>query len=275
MKKLFALFALVGILSFSVYAQESVAPAADDQDATTIVSDSTAAAPAVEEAVEEAAEDAAEPQGGLYKALKTKFIEGSAGFMSSIALALILGLAFCIERIIYLNLSSVDVKELLDKVEKALLEDKDVEKAKNICKNTRGPVASIFYQGLLRLDQGVDVAEKSIISYGGVQSGLMERNFPWISLFISISPSLGFLGTVIGMIQAFDKIQQVGDISPTVVAGGMKVALITTVFGLIAAMILQVFFNYILSKEDAIVGDMEDASISLLDILAKMELENK
>jgi biopolymer transport protein ExbB len=181
-------------------------------------------------------------------------------------------LAFAIERIIYLNLSEIDTKQLLSKVEQALMVDKDMEKAKEICKNTRGPIASIFYQGLLRMDEGVELAEKSIISYGGVQTGLMERNLPWISLFIALSPSLGFLGTVIGMIQAFDKIQQVGDISPTIVAGGMKVALITTVYGLISAMILQVFYNYILSKIDAIVNDMEDSSISLLDMLVKIEV---
>ncbi len=271
MKKFIALFTLVSFLSFGVFAQEAVAPVADE-DTATVVADSIAAA--AEETVA-AAEAEQGPLGGIYKTLKIKFIEGSAGFMSCVALALILGLAFCIERILYLNMASVDVKELLDKVEKALLEDKDVEKAKEICKNTRGPVASIFYQGIANLDQGIDIAEKHLISYGGVQTGLMERNFPWISLFISMSPSLGFLGTVIGMIQAFDKIQQVGDISPTVVAGGMKVALITTVFGLIAAMILQVFFNYIMSKVDSLTGDMEDATITLLDIFAKMDLESK
>lgn len=269
MKKLVVLFTLVGLFGFAAFAQnaEAITPV-EGQDTVTAVADTTAAL--AEEPAEAVAEDGV--IGGLYKTIKIKFIEGSAGFMSCVALALVLGLAFCIERIIYLNMSAVDVKALLAKVEKALLEDKDVEKAKQICKNTRGPVASIFYQGILRLDQGVEVAEKSIISYGGVQTGLLERNFPWISLFIAISPSLGFLGTVIGMIAAFDKIQQVGDISPTVVAGGMKVALITTVFGLLAAMILQVFFNYIMTKVDAIVGDMEDASISLLDIFAKMDL---
>ncbi|MBQ9201651.1 MAG: MotA/TolQ/ExbB proton channel family protein [Bacteroidales bacterium] len=272
MKKFIALFTLLSFLSFGIFAQETVVPAEGQEE--TVVADS--AAVVQEDAVAEDAAAEEGPIGGIYKSLKIKFIEGSAGFMSCVALALVLGLAFCIERILYLNMSSVDVKVLLAKIEKALLEEKDVEKAMNICKNTRGPVASIFYQGISRLDQGVEVAEKSIISYGGVQTGLMERNFPWISLFIAISPSLGFLGTVIGMIQAFDKIQQVGDISPTVVAGGMKVALITTVFGLISAMILQIFFNYILSKVDSIVGDMEDSSISLLDIFAKMDIaQNK
>lgn len=269
MKKLFALLALVGMLTFST------TPLALAQDAVTQTPDSTLATAdstvTEEEVVEEVAEETT-AIGGVYKALKIKYIEGDAFFMSFVALALILGLAFSIERIIYLNLSQVNSKALLSKVEEALLVDKDLAKAKEICKNTRGPIASIFYQGLLRMDEGVEVAEKSIISYGGVQTGLMERNLPWISLFIAISPSLGFLGTVIGMIQAFDKIQQVGDISPTVVAGGMKVALITTVFGLISAMILQVFYNYILSKIDGIVNEMEDSSISLLDILVKIEV---
>ncbi len=267
MKKLFALLALVGMLTFST------APLAWAQDAPQ-PPDSALAAPDSTVIEEEEAVVAEETStiGGVYKALKIKYIEGDAFFMSFISLVLILGLAFAIERIIYLNLSEIDTKQLLSKVEQALMVDKDMEKAKEICKNTRGPIASIFYQGLLRMDEGVELAEKSIISYGGVQTGLMERNLPWISLFIALSPSLGFLGTVIGMIQAFDKIQQVGDISPTIVAGGMKVALITTVYGLISAMILQVFYNYILSKIDAIVNDMEDSSISLLDMLVKIEV---
>lgn len=267
MKKLFALLALVGMLTFST------APLAWAQDAPQ-TPDSALAAPDSTVIEEEEAVVAEETStiGGVYKALKIKYIEGNAFFMSFISLVLILGLAFAIERIIYLNLSEIDTKQLLSKVEQALMVDKDMEKAKEICKNTRGPIASIFYQGLLRMDEGVELAEKSIISYGGVQTGLMERNLTWISLFIALSPSLGFLGTVIGMIQAFDKIQQVGDISPAIVAGGMKVALITTVYGLISAMILQVFYNYILSKIDAIVNDMEDSSISLLDMLVKIEV---
>lgn len=266
MKKLLALFALMGILAIgttsSVVAQD-IDTAVDTAMAQT---DSTA----VEEAVTE--EVPAEPEGGIYKALKIKYIEGSAFFMSFVSLALVLGLAFCIERIIYLNLSETNSEKLLKAIEEKLLA-KDVEGAKEVCRNTRGPIASIFYQGLIRYDEGIDVIEKSVVSYGGVQAGLLEKNLPWISLFIALSPSLGFLGTVIGMIQAFDNIQRVGDISPTVVAGGMKVALITTVYGLISAMILQLFYNYILTKIDAITNDMEDASISLLDILVKAELK--
>jgi biopolymer transport protein ExbB len=204
----------------------------------------------------------------LMQAIKTKFIEGGAGFMSLIVICLIIGLALSIERILYLTFAKTNTKKLLAAVEKAL-DEGGIEKAKEVCRNTRGPVASIFYQGLLRYDQGVDTVEKTIVSYGSVQMSNMENGLSWISLFIAIAPSLGFLGTVIGMIQAFDAIQAAGDISPNVVAGGMKVALITTVAGLIVAMILQIFYNYILAKIDSITIDMEDSSISLIDILTK------
>ena len=188
--------------------------------------------------------------------------------MALVALALILGLAVCIERILYLSLSKTNTKALLKNVEDALNEG-GVEKALEVCRNTRGPVASIFYQGLSRYDEGLDVVEKTVSSYGGVQLGLLEKNLSWITLFISIAPSLGFMGTVIGMIEAFDKIQQVGDISATVVAGGIKVALLTTLWGLIVAIVLQLFYNYILSQIEALVNEMEDASISLLDIVTE------
>ena len=204
----------------------------------------------------------------LHQALKTKFIEGGAGFMSLIIICLIIGLALAIERILYLSFSKVNTKKLVEKVEEALANG-GIEAAKDVCRETRGPVASIFYQGLLRYDQGVDVVEKTIVSYGSVQMSNMENGLSWISLFIALAPSLGFLGTVIGMIQAFDAIQAAGDISPNVVAGGMKVALITTVGGLIVAMILQVFYNYILAKIDSISIDMEDSSICLIDALTK------
>lgn len=213
-------------------------------------------------------------EGGIHQALKTKFIEGGADFMSLVAIALILGLAFCLERIIYLNLADTNADKLLKGIEEAL--DKgDVEGAKAIARDTRGPIASIAYQGLMRIDQGIDVVEKSIISYGGVQGGLLEKNLSWITLFIAMAPSLGFLGTVIGMIMAFDKIEQVGDISPTVVAGGMKVALITTVGGLVVALVLQIFYNYLLSQLEAILNKMEDASISLIDLVVKYNLKYK
>ena len=188
--------------------------------------------------------------------------------MSLVLICLILGLALAIERILYLAFSKTNTVKLLDQVEAALKEG-GVEKAKEVCRNTRGPVASIFYQGLLRADQGIDVVEKTIVSYGSVQMSLMEKGLSWISLFIAIAPSLGFLGTVIGMIQAFDDIQNAGDISPNIVAGGMKVALITTVGGLIVAVILQLFYNYILSKIDSLTIDMEDASIRFVDTMAK------
>ena len=232
------------------------------------------AAPAAVEQADAAAPVVAEEGGGIHKELKVKYIEGSAFFMSFISIALVIGLAFCIERIIYLSLAEINTKKFVTSIE-AAMEKGDVEAAKDIARNTRGPIASIYYQGLMRLDQGVDVVEKSVVSYGGVQAGYLEKGCSWITLFIAMSPSLGFLGTVIGMVQAFDKIQQVGDISPTVVAGGMKVALITTIFGLIAALILQVFYNYILSKIEALTSDMEDSSVTLLDMVVKYELKYK
>jgi biopolymer transport protein ExbB len=204
----------------------------------------------------------------VYQQIKAKFIEGGVEFMALVVICLILGLALCIERIIYLNLSTTNTKKLLAKVEEAL-NNGGVEAAKEVCRNTRGPVAAIFNQGLDRAEQGLDAVEKSVVSYGGVQAAQLESGLSWISLFIGVAPNLGFLGTVIGMIQAFDAIQAAGDISPTVVAGGMKVALITTVGGLVVAVILQFFYNYIVSKVDSIIVDMEDASVSLVDLLVK------
>ena len=215
-----------------------------------------------------------EEGGGLHKELKPNFIEGEASFMALVAIALVLGLAFCIERIIYLSLAETNTKKLMANIE-AALEKGDVEAAKTVCRNTRGPVASICYQGLMRIDEGIDVVERSVVSYGGVQAGYLEKGCSWITLFIAMAPSLGFLGTVIGMVMAFDKIQQAGDISPTVVAGGMKVALITTIFGLVVALILQVFYNYILSKIEGLTSEMEDSSITLLDMITKYNLKYK
>ena len=262
MKKFFMFLAVAGVLTFSAI----TASAQDEQ----------AAAPAATEQVTEADDNAevnpfnVKSEVPLHQALKTKFIEGGAGFMALIIICLIIGLALAIERILYLSFSTTNTKALLEKVEEALAKG-GVEAAKDVCRETRGPVASIFYQGLLRYDQGVDVVEKTIVSYGSVQMSNMENGLSWISLFIAIAPSLGFLGTVIGMIEAFDAIQAAGDISPNVVAGGMKVALITTVGGLIVAMILQIFYNYILAKIDGLTIDMEDSSISLVDILTKYQ----
>ena len=194
--------------------------------------------------------------------------------MSLIAIALIIGLAFCIERIIYLSLAEINAKKFIASIE-AALDKGDAEAAKDIARNTRGPVASIYYQGLMHVDQGIDVVEKSVVSCGVVQAGLLEKGCTWITLFIAVAPALGFLGTVIGMVQAFDKIQLVGDITPAVVAGGMKVALITTIFGLIVGLILQIFYNFILSKIEAITNEMEDSSISLLDMAIKYDLKYK
>lgn len=203
----------------------------------------------------------------VYQQIKIKFIEGGAGFMATVLLCLIFGLAIVIERIIYLNMATTNTTKLLNKIEGALNEG-GIEAAKDVCRNTRGPVASIFYQGLLRADEGVEMVEKSVVSYGGVQMSQLESGLSWITLFIAIAPSLGFLGTIIGMIAAFDAIAIAGDISPNIVAGGMKVALITTVGGLIVAIILQLFYNYLVSKIDSLVLAMEDSSIALVDMIA-------
>ncbi len=204
----------------------------------------------------------------FHQELKLRFIEGGPFFMGIVLVTLILGLAIAIERIIYLNMATTNTDKLVNSVEEAM-NSGGVEAAKELCRNTKGPVASIFYQGLDRMDEGVDAAEKAVVSYGGVQMGLLEKNVSWLSLFISLAPMLGFMGTVIGMIGAFDSIEAAGDISPAVVAGGIKVALLTTVFGLVVAIILQIFYNYIISKIDGIVNSMEDASIQLVDLLIR------
>lgn len=273
MKKLFATLSCMALLTLGLtqmtYAQEATADAVDStttEEVTPAVADGT-----VEADMEAVMEQDATADQSFHQALKTKFIEGGADFMALIALVLILGLVLCLERIIYLNLADNNYEAFLRKIEEALNRG-DMNGAKDIARNTRGPVASIAYQALMRFDQGIDVVERSIVSYGGVQGGLLEKNLSWITLFIAIAPSLGFLGTVVGMVMAFDKIEKVGDISPTVVAGGMKVALITTIGGLIVAMILQVFYNYILSKVESILNRMEDASITLVDFAIKYNL---
>ena len=271
MKKLFAFIAVLGILSLgvsrSIVAQEpqndSVAQTTDTAKASTDTVMNQAAAPATQQTEEPTS---------LHKQIKAKFIEGGAVFMGFILLCLILGLSLAIERIIYLNLATTNTDKLLNKLEEAL-ESGGVEAAKEVCRNTRGPVASIFYQGLDRMDEGIDIVEKSIVSYGSVQMGLLEKNLSWISLFISIAPMLGFMGTVLGMIQAFDAIRVAGDVNAGLVAGPIGIALITTVGGLIVAVILQVFYNYLLAKIDGIVNSMEDASISLIDLLVKYNIK--
>ena len=258
MKKLFLTLAVIGMVTFgtaNVFAQEADSAATTE---TVQVEETTQ---------EENAETAVEGQ-PMHQAIKQKFLEGGAVWMAPILLCLVLGLAIVIERVIYLNLATTNTKKLIANVEEAL-NTGGVEAAKEVCRNTRGPVASIFYQGLDRYEDGIDVVEKSVVSYGSVQTGQMESGLSWISLFIALSPMLGFMGTVVGMVDAFDAIQAAGDISPTLVAGGIKVALLTTLAGLIAAVILQLFYNYILAKIDGLVVSMEDSSISLVDILTK------
>ncbi len=280
MKKLFTLFALFGILTFGasklVVAQEGEAAPATSEQTVEGTTDTTAVAEATEQKAEAPAQEekAVKETPGFHQQLKQKFIEGGPTFMSFVLIALILGLAIAIERIIYLNLSSTNTTKLLDKVENAL-NNGGIDAAKEVCRNTRGPVASIFYQGLERYrpgqEESIENVEKSIVAYGGVQMGRLEKGLSWLGLFIALAPMLGFMGTVIGMIEAFDAIEIAGDISPTLVAGGIKVALITTVSGLVVAMILQVFYNYIVAKIDGIVNDMEDASISFVDLISKFK----
>jgi len=212
-------------------------------------------------------QEEAEAGKSFTQVLKEQFIQGGPAFMGVVLLCLILGLAVAIERIIFLNMAATNTEKLKQKVEDALASG-GVEAAKEVCRNTKGPVASIFYQGLERSGEGLDAAEKAVVAYGGVQMGQLEKNVSWLTLFIAIAPMLGFMGTVIGMIMAFQKIAAVGNLSASLIAGDIQVALLTTVFGLIVAIILQVFYNYIISKIDSIVNDMEDASITLIDMLA-------
>lgn len=271
MKKLtIALFA-AGLLLMgqTVYAQDST-----KQMTESVVVDSSDADMSIEEMIgnedmAELAEMAAEDI-GMHQELKNKFIEGDPRYMSLVAIVLIIGLALCIERIIYLTRSEVNTKKLLSDIEKKV-ESGDVEGAKTICRNTRGPVASVCYQGLMHINESAEDIERSIISYGTVLTSRLERGCSWIKLCIAIAPSLGFLGTVIGMVMAFDQIQAEGDISPTIVAEGMKVALITTIFGIIVALILQVFYNFVNSRIDRLTTQMEEGAINLMDIIAKVK----
>ena len=256
MKKFIALFMLAGILFVPVFANAQDAPAASAS-TPTVVDDTVVA-----------------EEQSFHQVLKEKFIEGDPLYMTPVLLCLILGLAIALERIITLNMATTNTKKLLTKVEDALSSG-GVEAAKELTRTTKGPVASIFTQGLMRYSEGIDMVEKSIISYGSVEMGRLEKGLIWISLFISLAPMLGFMGTVIGMIFAFDTIEAAGDISPSIVAGGIKIALLTTVAGLIVAIILQVFYNYLVSKIDSLVNDMEDASISLVDVLVKHKLTGK
>lgn len=276
MKKVLALVAFAGFLTFGM-SNSSLAIDPEPIDSPTVATEEVETPPAeeIENANQTTGNDdkstTSEAEEGSYSLtteLKMRFIEGGAGFMGIVLLCLILGLALIIERIVYLNLATTNTKSLLEKIEDALSSG-GVEAAKEVCRNTRGPVASIFYQGLDRSDEGIEMVEKSVVAYGGVQMGLMEKGMSWIGLFIALAPMLGFMGTVIGMIQAFDDIANAGTISATVVASGIKVALLTTVFGLIVAIILQIFYNYLLAKIDSLVNDMEDASISMIDILIK------
>ena len=288
MKKALSLLAIVAFSlgTVNAYAQEDMAAseevveavAAETMDSADAAVDSTAAsadsaATEQEAPAEEAAVEEAPAEKGFTQILKEKFIEGGAFFMSFVLLALVLGLALVIERIIYLTFAQTNTEKLLEEVEGAL-NNGGVEAAKEVCRNTRGPVATIFFEGLDHYDEGLDMVDKSIMSVGSVENGKLEKGVSWISLFIALAPMLGFMGTVIGMIGAFDAIEAAGDINPSLVAGGIKVALLTTVFGLITAIILQIFYNLIVAMIDGIVIKMEDASISFMDMLVEFNKKN-
>lgn len=277
MKKLIAIVMFLGMIaavSTTAMAQDDTDSMAVAADSTEMVEDTAATADVPEVAAEEEVAEEEEEAKGVHNVLKSKFIEGDPIWMTPVLVALVIGLALSIERIITLSLSTTNTKKLLTRVNDALSSG-NVEEAKNICRSTRGPVASIFYQGLDRLDEGVEQVEKALVSYGSVQMAMLERGLVWISLFIALAPMLGFMGTVIGMIQAFADIEAAGDINPTIVAGGIKVALLTTAFGLIAAIVLQIFYNYIISKVDSIVNAMEDASITFVDIVIRTKVANQ
>lgn len=278
MKKVISSLAIAAAMTFG-FTSFATAQAPENAEAAEVVEEANAVeeevvADPVAEAAQEGedetttAGETAKEELDFVQTLKQKYIEGDPLWMTPVLICLIIGLALSIERIVYLNLSTINTKKFLDQVETAL-KNGGVEAAKDVCRNTRGPIASIYYQGLDRADEGIEMVEKSVVSYGGVQMGLLEKGLSWLSLFIALAPMLGFLGTVIGMIQAFDKIVEDGQVSPTTVAGGIKVSLLTTVFGLIAAIFLQIFYNYIVSKVDGLVNEMEDSSISLVDMMLK------
>lgn len=269
--RLYAVLLGLFLLGQGAWAQDTIAESDLDEEMEEMVQAADVDSMVAQDMAEfDEMREASQQKVGVYKALKQKFIEGNAGFMSLVALALILGLAFCIERIIYLTLAEVDARKLLSDID-GKIEEGDIEGAKDIARDTRGPVASICYQGLVRVNEHIDSIERSMASFGQVQLSNLEKGCSWITLFIAIAPSLGFLGTVIGMVMAFDQIQMEGDIRPTIVAAGMKVALITTIFGIIVALILQVFYNYILNKIEALTTQMEDASVTLLDAIVKYQ----
>jgi biopolymer transport protein ExbB len=269
MKKLLSLLTISGMLLFGASNIMAQDPTATDSVPAAAVTEPVKA----EEPAAAKTDTAATVEATMHQTLKDKFIAGGPIWMAPVLVCLILGLAICIERIIYLNMATTNTEKLINQVENAL-NSGGVEAAKEVCRNTRGPVASIFYQALARVQEGPDNVEKAIVGYGGVQSSRMESGLAWIALFIALAPMLGFLGTVVGMIQAFDAIAAANNISPAIVASGIQVALITTVAGLIVAIILQVFYNYILSKIDSNVISMEDASISIMDLMLKKKLFN-
>ncbi len=210
---------------------------------------------------------------GAINWLTQKYNDGGF-FMHPILGVLIIGLALCFERLWTLSRARINTKDFIIQVKKAL-ETGGVEAAMDVCSKTRGPVASVFQAGLLRANEGIEAAEKAIMTYGGIEMGFLERGLIWISLGITLAPMLGFTGTVNGMITAFDAIKEAAQISPSIVADGISIALLTTLFGLVVAMILQVFYNYFIAQIDRLVGGMEESSVELIDALYQMHQAKK
>ena len=284
MKRLISLMAIIGLLTLAPMSMAQTASSKDSvAQVTTLADDSATAISYIDSLAAdsstialddmELSEDLDGEAGGVHHRLKKMFIDGTPLFMSLVALALVLGLAFCIERITYLTLSEINAKRLMKDID-AKVSQGDIEGAKQLCRDTRGPVASVCYQGLMHINEKMDDIERSIYSYGSVQTAKLEKGTSWIKLFIAMAPSLGFLGTVIGMVMAFEQIQLAGDIGPTIVASGMKVALITTIFGIVVALILQLFYSYITSKIEHLTSQMEESVVTLLDIIMKYKHEH-
>ncbi|MGH1337479.1 MAG: MotA/TolQ/ExbB proton channel family protein [Aureispira sp.] len=267
MKKVFVLF-LALFMSVCTY---NTLLAQDDP----AVDSSNSGDTAMEQPIETPADDPVEEmpavsepvvEQSFHQVVKKNFIDGGWLFMSIVLVCLILGLAIAIERIITLSLATVNTNKLVADLEGAIARG-DYAAAKNICKATPGPTAEVLGEGLKRADGSLAEVEKAIVSNGSIQAGLLEKGLVWLALFIALAPMLGFMGTVLGMIDAFSSIEAAGDIQPSMVAGGIKVALLTTVFGLITAIILQIFYNYITAKIDSLINSMEAASLDLMDIL--------
>ena len=199
-----------------------------------------------------------------------QYFHDGGNFMWPILLALVFGLGFTLERIYSLMMSRIDSKTFFDDITK-IIDNDGAEAALELCEQTQGPVSAIFHAGLSRLHRGLAEVEKAIQNAGALEMAFLEKNMIWLNAVITIAPMLGFTGTVIGMIKAFDAIKAANDISPAVVAGGISQALLTTAFGLVVAMIIQTFQNLFVSRIDKLVLEMEEQSVKIMDHLYEAE----